>query len=198
MFESKSQEVFSRYRHARVLAEDWSSIAHKRNRIDAKDRSSAKESVRSELASRALGIMLRVALVGSQGVLGDASTKSLRYKLLKGLRARTLRLRAQSAEKASRWISAARRGILLKTPEDIEEYLADISTQNGVGVSTYERARYGLLYLEAAAGRKQADCISLSPAVKATIQELEMRTLSAVQKRRKQAPQWLTSMLRSL
>ena len=79
-----------------------------------------------------------------------------------------------------RWIKAAQCGQWFQGPEDVEEYLADLSTQKGVGVSTYERARYGLLYLESAAGRQPAECISLSPAVKNTIQELTLRTSSKV------------------
>ena len=192
---SESQETFTKHKQSRELADEWNSLAAKKNRHDACDRIQNENDVRSKLASRALAVMLRSGLVGTDGVLGRHAEKALHTRLLKGLRARTLRLRIQSAERAARWLAAARNGKWFLSPDDFEEYLSDISTQKGVGVSTYERARYGILYLEAAAGTRSSDCISLSLAVKATIHELELQTSSDVQATKKQAPQLLSSML---
>ena len=90
---------------------------------------------------------------------------------------------------------AARQGEWFNSPEDVEQYMVDLSTQSGAGVSTYERATYGILYLEAAAGNQPEKCLSLNQGLKSTIQELVLRTSMKMQKKKKEAPQWLISML---
>ena len=192
---SDAQAAYSSHKQAKEAAHDWSTLASKRSRTDASDRLHVEDETRKKLATRALNVLLLSGMVGERDDLSPQAARTLHTRLLKGLRARTLRLRIQSVERAMRWIKAAQCGQWFQGPEDVEEYLADLSTQKGVGVSTYERARYGLLYLESAAGRQPAECISLSPAVKNTIQELTLRTSSKVQFKKKEAPQWLVSML---
>ena len=130
---SDSQEIFSRQKQSRERADEWSSLASKKNRHDACDRIQKENEVRSMLASRALKVMLSSGLVGTDGILDRQAERTLHPLLLKGLLARTLRLRVQSAERAARWLAAARNGEWFKAPEDFEEYLSDISTQRGWG-----------------------------------------------------------------
>ena len=136
--------------------------------------------------------------IKSKEDLKESEAATLKTRLRKGLRARTLRLRLQSAEKARNWIMVARRGEWFKTAEDFEAYLVDISSRKGVGVSTYERARYGLMYLEAAAGRAPEEMLSMSPATKGTIKELVLQTSTVSQKTKVQAPQLLASIIYKL
>ena len=193
-----AQEAYSRYKHSKIKAEEWSTIANKKNRTNANSRVAAEEGVRRTLAAKALEVLRDTGLIGPSERLVPEKEKALLMRLSKGLRARTLRLRVQSVIKATRWVWAARNGVWLKCPEDFETYLIDMSTQKGVGVSTYESARYGLLYLEAAAGKRPEDMISMSPAIRNTISELSLQTSTNVQKKKKQAPQLLTSMLINL
>ena len=132
--------------------EEWSEVGAKGRRTDALDRLRVEEEERTKLAARALVVLKSSGLIGGPTTKGEIDDKVFLTRLLKGLRLGTLKLWVQSAERAWRWVVAAERGRWFQEPAEIEEYLSDLATQSRAGVSTYERARFGILYLESAAG----------------------------------------------
>ena len=70
-------------------------------------------------------------------------------RLKKGLRVRTLEARAHSFQRIFRWAKKSDKARWPDTSELLEDYMNDLSTRKGAGVSTFDRARYAYLYAEA-------------------------------------------------
>ena len=73
-----------------------------------------------------------------------------------------------------------------------------MSADRNVGLSTFERARYAVLYLEAAAEIPAPKRIAESEGVKATIKELTMQAAGGRTYHKKQAPQHIVKLLEVL
>ena len=63
------------------------------------------------------------------------------------------------------------------------------------GASCFTRAKFGIMYAEAAAGRPLEQRLGDSPALKLCIQELSLRTSRARLAPKKEAKQYLTSVV---
>jgi hypothetical protein len=96
-------------------------------------------------------------------------------RLKKGLRVRTLEAGARSLQRIFKWSKISNNGAWPHTPEILEDYMNDLSTRKGAGVSTFDRARYAYLYAEAAVGKEKSSRIGENESLKATIQELILK-----------------------
>ena len=95
--------------------------------------------------------------------------------LQKGLRVRTIKQRVHSASRIQTWARIVLREDWITCVEHFESFLIDMAENPKVGLTSFERARLGVMYLEGAAGIKSANSVGSDPAVKATIKELELR-----------------------
>ena len=84
-------------------------------------------------------------------------------------------MRAESLLRLNRWAKITNKGVWPDSTELVEDYMNDLSTRKGSGVSTFERARYAYLYAEAAVGRDKDSRIGDSASLKATIRELTLK-----------------------
>ena len=96
-------------------------------------------------------------------------------RLQKGMRVRTIRMRAESLQRISRWAKIANGGKWPATTERIEDYMYDLSSYKRAGLTTFERARFAIAYAEGAVGKKEEERIGDSLSLKATIKELMLR-----------------------
>ena len=190
----ESQAAFSSHKVAKVQADSWASGSGTRTLAEV--RCNAEDIERTKLAEKALAWMIQADLVEEDDENTDQWRAAMITRLKKGLRARTLRLRVQAAIKAIKWTQAARAGEWFSTVSDLEAYMVDLGSMKGAGISTFERARYGVMYLEAAAGTAIPEMLSLSPALKSTIQELMLEKSSGGLRVKKQAPQLLVHTLK--
>ena len=81
--------------------------------------------------------------------------------------------------------------------EELEDYFTDLASGRSVGVTTFDRARCAVLYLEAAAGVPEDSRLGSNLSIKGSIKELVLGVSqrNAVEKR--QAPQHLSRILES-
>ena len=76
--------------------------------------------------------------------------------------------------------------------------MAEQASIPDVGVSCYERCRLALIYIEAAADRPVGERFGDHASLKMQLKELSMRTSKAKTGAKREAPQYLTSMIRSM
>ena len=128
----------------------------------------------------------------------EKKLRRLLLRMKRGLRVRTIKLRVLALEKVAQWSKCALDGPFPQCAEEYEDFLIDLSEDPKAGVSTYERSRYAMLYLESAAEKDKEDCFANSDRVKATVKELTRTTASLKSKLKKQAPQILAKLLEAL
>ena len=100
---------------------------------------------------------------GIQGLL-------LRFK--KGIRWRTLRIRALPLMKIRGWADLFNDGCWPMSEAEVEDYMIDVAGNSKVGVSAFDRARYAILYIEAAAGVPESERTANGDTLRATIKEI--------------------------
>ena len=127
---------------------------------------------------------------------GDSvSHNRVANRLKKGLRWRTLRLRALSLIKIQSWCEVSQGGRWPRTESDLVDYMNDLATNTDIGVSAFERARCAVLYLEAAVGVFERERVANGDTLKSTIRELILKATRSRTDGKKQAPQSLAMML---
>ena len=188
---AKIQEV----KMSRQAAPNWLGQISKLQRTDARDRKATDEADRTKWATISLNVLITAGWVPSVKDLGEAGWERMLLRLKKGLRVRTLEARARSLERIFRWAKIANNGNWPESTELLEDYMSDLSTRKGSGVSTFERARYAYLYAEAAVGKDKKARIGDSASLKATIKELTLKVAGKSEGKIKQAPQLLSSIL---
>ena len=94
----------------------------------------------------------------------------------------------QGLEKLHRWTLLNQDASWPLSIVNVEDNFQALSKQPSAGITSYSRARLSLLYMEAAADIEPANQVSQSPALLATIKELELRAGTKRQKEKRQAP----------
>ena len=156
-------------------APGWLGQSSKVQRTDARDRKSVDEANRVKWATQSLEVLIDAGLVPPEDELGEAGWQRMITRLKKGLRVRTLEARARSLQRIFKWAKISNNGAWPHTPEILEDYMNDLSTRKGAGVSTFDRARYAYLYAEAAVGKEKSSRIGENESLKATIRELILK-----------------------
>ena len=194
IFESQArcQEI----KMSRQAAPGWISQSSKIQRTDARDRKSIDEANRIKWATESLKVLIEAGWAQPEIELGETGWNRMITRLKKGLRVRTLEARARSLQRIWRWAKIVNEGKWPDTSELLEDYMNDLSTRKEAGVSTFDRARYAYLYAEAAVGRLKSARIGDSESLKATIQELTLKIAEVKGRKKQQAPQLLSSIIK--
>ena len=79
---------------------------------------------------------------------------------------------------------------------ELEDLMKDLSKCSTAGESTFDRLRYAVIYLEAAAGIKAPEQIGNDPCMKGTVKELSYKASCEKDREKKQAPQHLVYVLK--
>jgi hypothetical protein len=190
-----AQHEFSLAKVHKLPANPWTAGQSTTGRAEANERVHRDEQLRNEWARKAFRILLISQLVpGDEASLWEQKSRYI-IRLKKGLRVRTLQQRVQALERLSRWAALTLGRPWISKLEELEDYLTDLSTGKSAGVTTFDRARCAVLYLEAAAGIPEESRLGSCVTIKSTIRELvlEISQKKAVEKR--QAPQHLSRIL---
>ena len=133
--------------------------------------------------------------VSQRNILGEAGISRMLLRLQKGMRVRTLEMRAESLLRLSRWATITNNGQWPNTAEMNEDYMRDLSTNKRAGLSTFDRTRFAITCTEAAVGKEKDARIGDSQSLKATIKELMLRMSEKSSGIQKKAPQFLVCIL---
>ena len=173
----------------------WLGPASKLRRTDANDRKAGDQADREKWAQLSLKTLTEAGWIDKPNILGDVGVARMLLRLQKGMRVRTLRMRAESLQRISRWAKIANEGKWPCTTERIEDYMNDLSTHKRAGLTTFERARFAITYAEAAVGKEKEDRIGDSLSLKSTIKELMLRMAGKSSGVTKKSPQMITCIL---
>ena len=173
----------------------WLGPASKLRRTNANDRKAGDQADREKWAQLSLKTLTEAGWIDKPNILGDVGVARMLLRLQKGMRVRTLRMRAESLQRISRWAKIANEGKWPCTTERIEDYMNNLSTHKRAGLTTFERARFAITYAEAAVGKEKEDRIGDSLSLKSTIKELMLRMAGKSSGVTKKSPQMITSIL---
>ena len=164
-------------------------------RCAASKRKARDEAQRESWALRALAVLATSGLIPkSQGI--DAKEKErLLVRLKRGLRFRTIKARALSAERIHRWCKLELGQDWIRRASELEDMMKDLASGGKAGSSTFDRLRYAVVYLEAAAGTDAENQLGNDSCLKGTIKELAYKESCAIEEEKKQAPQHLIRIL---
>ena len=165
-------------------------------RVSAKKRKVRSEAEREGWALRALKVLLSSRLLPDGEGESPEDKERLLMRLKKGLRLGTIKIRALTAERIQRWCITELGQNWVENASQLEDLMKDLAKGSTAGESTFDRLRYSVIYLEAAAGIKAPDQIGNDPSMKGTVKELAYKASCEKDEEKKQAPQHLVHILK--
>ena len=130
-------------------------------------------------------VLLRHGWLDKAAMEEEQGHSRIETRLLRGLRMRTIRQRVQSIERIQRWAISSLGRPWPANVNEMEDYLEDLATDEKRGASSFARAKFGIIYAEAAANIPAEARIGDAPALRLCIQELTMRSSKTKWPRRK-------------
>ena len=126
-------------------------------RCAANKRKARDEAQRDSWALRALEILTISGLIPRGQGINAKEKERLLVRLKRGLRFRTIKARALSAERIHRWCKLELCRNWITRASELEDMMKDLASGGKAGASTFDRLRYAVVYLEAAAGTDEKD-----------------------------------------
>lgn len=114
------------------------------------ERLSHDEQLRDEWAVKGVEIVAKMGWLPRTEERDEGYLLRLRMRLKRGLRMRTIRQRVQTLDKMQRWCALTAGTPWFTTADQLEDYLMESARNKTPGVSSFERIRLALVYIESA------------------------------------------------
>ena len=135
-------------------------------------------------ARRAVEVLVKNRWLDESSMMQEQEHERLETRLLRVLRMRAIRQRVLAMERLQRWSFAALQKPWPTTVAEHQDYLHDLASDEKRGTSSYTRARFGIVYAEAAADIPADQRFGESAALQLCIKELALRSSKRIPHRR--------------
>ena len=135
-----------------------------RNRSNLCDREDKEERERRLWARRAVEVLMKNGWLDQAAMEMEQENARIETRLLRGLRMRTIRQRVQSIERIQRWALNSLGKPWPANVNELEDYMEDLAADPKRGASSFARAKFGIIYAEAAANVPMENRLGDAPA----------------------------------
>lgn len=165
------------------------------NRPPVSQRVSTDEQLRDEWATKAVEIIARMGWLPAIENRDEGYLLRLKLRLKRGLRMRTIRQRVQTLDRMQRWCTLEAGQAWFSSVDKLEDFLMEMARNKAPGVSSYERVRLALVYVEAAVDPPVHLNFGDLAAPKLLMKELALKAEETKASAKREAPMLLLALL---